>query len=84
MDFSSLPYASDSSRPLCHCLGVAKEEVRSCIEEESLTSVRGVTKACGAGGGCTSCHRHIKRLLHEHALQQRGVATDAVPAFGYA
>jgi bacterioferritin-associated ferredoxin len=36
-----------------------------------LNTVRGVTKACGAGGGCLSCHRHIKRMLHEHAAQRR-------------
>lgn len=60
-----------SSRPLCHCLNVAEVEVREAIEVHDLQSVRSVAKVCGAGGGCTACHRHIKRLLNEHAVQHR-------------
>ncbi len=84
MDFSTQPHTASATRPLCHCLGVSAEEVRSCITEENLSTVRGVTKTCGAGGGCTSCHRHIKRMLQEHALQQRGVEAGVVPAYGFA
>lgn len=58
-------------RPLCHCLGVSHAEVRETIEQHDLVSVRGVTQACGAGGGCTACHRHLKRLLNENAVAKR-------------
>jgi bacterioferritin-associated ferredoxin len=70
---------------MCHCLGVDADEIRDAIEQHDLSSVRGVTNACGAGGGCTACHRHIKRMLQEHALQKR-MASDpaALPAFGFA
>lgn len=74
MDFSTTHDDSCGPRPMCHCLDVHADEVQTCIAEQDLATVRGVTKACGAGGGCTSCHRHIKRMLHEHATQKRMTA----------
>lgn len=68
------------ARPLCHCLGVHADEIRHAIEDGQLESVRQVTQACGAGGGCTACHRHIKRLIAESAATQE----MAAPAFGFA
>lgn len=60
-----------STRPLCHCLNVTECEVRDVISENELQTVRGVSNACGAGSGCTACHRHIKRLLNEQAVKHR-------------
>ena len=74
MDFSTPSPDACQTRPLCHCLGIHAEEVRAVIAEEECTTVRSVTQSCGAGGGCTACHRHIKRMLHEHALAQRMTA----------
>ena len=71
MDFSAANSDASQPRPLCHCLDVQADEVHAAIVEDDLSTVRGVTKSCGAGGGCNACHRHIKRMLHEHALQQR-------------
>ncbi len=87
MDFSAVSPESGSSRPMCHCLGVHADEVRAVIAEENLHNVRGVTQACGAGGGCTACHRHIKRMLHEHALKQRMTSepvSTPQPVLGFA
>ncbi|WP_029246859.1 (2Fe-2S)-binding protein [Schlesneria paludicola] len=58
-------------RPLCHCFGVSHAEVQETIEQNDLVSVRGITQVCGAGGGCTACHRHLKRLLNENAVAKR-------------
>ena len=66
-----LQYPAEVTRPLCHCLGISECEVRDAIVEHELQTVRGVAKACGAGGGCTACHRHIKRLLNEQIVQGR-------------
>lgn len=63
--------SAGAHRPLCHCLNVMEAEVREAIADHDLHSVRGVAKVCGAGGGCTACHRHIKRLLNEHAVECR-------------
>jgi NAD(P)H-nitrite reductase large subunit len=70
MDFSAEDHDGQGRKLLCHCLGIHAEDVKACIVEQDLMTVRQVTKACGAGGGCTSCHRHIKRLLHEHTVQK--------------
>lgn len=85
MPISPDPHCSIVTRPTCHCLGVHADEIRESIAMHDLSSVRGVTKACGAGGGCNSCHRHIKRMLHEHA-DQKMADFEAVPglAFGFA
>ncbi|MBI1348478.1 hypothetical protein GC163_19565 [bacterium] len=80
---SSLLTQASSTRPTCHCLGVTAEEIREEIAAQDLTSVRQVTKACGAGGGCTACHRHIKRFLAE-AAAERAATESLVPAFGFA
>lgn len=68
-------------RPVCHCLGIHADEIRQVIADEDLTNVRQVTKSCGAGGGCTACHRHIKRYLAEATAER---ATDAIPVLGFA
>jgi len=65
-------------RPLCHCLRVMEADVRDTIITCELSTVREVTRACGAGGGCMACHRHIKRLLAEHGTVP--AETEAVPA----
>ena len=71
---------SEVTRPLCHCLGISECEVRDAIAEHELQTVRGVAKACGAGGGCTACHRHIKRLLNEQIVQGRMLSLSEVGA----
>ena len=62
---------TEGTRSLCHCLNISEAEVREAIAEHDLQTVRGVAKTCGAGGGCTACHRHIKRLLNEQVVQSR-------------
>jgi NifU-like protein len=77
----SAAHPCPAARPLCHCLRVYADEVRQAIDEGELTSVKQVTQACGAGGGCTACHRHIKRFLAEAAHAR---VDEAQPAFGFA
>jgi NifU-like protein len=74
-----------TAHPICHCLGVSEAEIRQSISEGELESVRQVAHVCGAGGGCTACHRHIRRYLHE-AAQRRAAEERAEqqPAFGFA
>ena len=76
---------SEVTRPLCHCLGISEGEVREAIVEHELQTVRGVAKICGAGGGCTACHRHIKRLLNEQIIQARmqSLGEACVPEQGF-
>jgi bacterioferritin-associated ferredoxin len=71
-------------RPVCHCLGVTEGEIRETIAEQDLHTVRQVAQTCGAGGGCTACHRHIKRYLQEAAQERMGVQRQTHAALEYA
>lgn len=75
--------SSAKSQYLCRCLRVTEDEVRDAIAVDNPETVRGVTQACGAGGGCMACHRHIKRLISE---QQARISAEAETpaAFGFA
>ncbi len=82
MDFSVTQTELRSPKALCHCLGVHADEIQSAIVQHDLASVRSVTMVCGAGGGCTSCHRHIKRMLHEHQAQKRHIDAQGLQPLG--
>jgi len=47
---------------VCVCHAVTDREVVSAIEAGAC-SREAVTKACGAGGDCGSCHRTIERMI---------------------
>lgn len=81
------PLFCSTNRPLCHCLNVDAAEVQAAIDDGGLQTVRQVTHACGAGGGCTSCHRHIKKLLAQAAAErqvERQTEPVMEPVFGFA
>ncbi len=76
MDFGQQTLAqnhvhAESHRPICHCLNVTEGEIREAIAEHDPQSIRGVSQVCGAGAGCMSCHRHIRRMLNERVLLRR-------------
>jgi bacterioferritin-associated ferredoxin len=78
-----MPLFCSTPRPLCHCLNVEADEVRAAIDQGELQTVRQVSVACGAGSGCTSCHRHIKRMLAQ-AAAERQAEPALEPALGFA
>ena len=59
---------AEADRPICRCLRVTESDIREAISEHEPQTVQGVSKICGAGLGCMSCHRHIRRMLNERAL----------------
>lgn len=65
------PAHADPHRTVCHCLNVSEHEIRTAIAEHEPQSIRGVSQVCGAGAGCMSCHRHIRRMLNEGVLHRR-------------
>lgn len=74
MDFGQQTLPANSADPhrlVCHCLNVTEHEIRSAIDEHDPQSIRGVSQVCGAGAGCMSCHRHIRRMLNERVLYRR-------------
>jgi bacterioferritin-associated ferredoxin len=74
MDFGHWHSSTDgqataiADRPLCRCLNVTENDIREAISEHEPQTVKAVSQICGAGAGCMSCHRHIRRMLSERAL----------------
>lgn len=53
---------------ICTCFFVSERTIESEIQKHKLTTVREVTMACNAGGGCGSCHQLIQEILDTHDL----------------
>lgn len=51
---------------ICTCFGVSEKRIEHEIDEKNLRTVREVTRACNAGGGCGSCHPLIEEILEDH------------------
>ena len=51
---------------ICQCFQVSDETIRSHIKNENLKEIEQVTAACGAGGGCQSCHMLIQLFIDQH------------------
>lgn len=62
---------AEAHRPICRCLNVMESDILEAISEHEPQTVQGVSQICGAGAGCMSCHRHIRRMLNERELCQR-------------
>lgn len=56
---------------VCKCFAIDEVMVRETIRANRLSSVEDVTNYTKAGGGCSSCHEGIERLLAEE-LAARG------------
>ena len=48
---------------ICTCFGVSEKTIERVIQTCSLHTVKEVTRACNAGGGCGSCHPLIEDIL---------------------
>ena len=48
---------------ICTCFFVSERTIESEIKKRGLTTVREVTQACNAGGGCGSCQPLIVEIL---------------------
>lgn len=51
---------------ICTCFGVSEKSIERAIHTSSLRTVREVTRACNAGGGCHSCHPLIEDILEDY------------------
>ncbi|OCR22515.1 nitrogen fixation protein NifU [Pseudomonas syringae] len=63
---------------ICKCFAVDEVMVRETIRANHLSSVEDVTNYTKAGGGCSSCHEGIERILSEE-LTARGESFVAAP-----
>ncbi len=51
---------------ICQCFQVSDETIKSHIKKDNLKNIEQVTEACGAGGGCQSCHMLIQLFIDQH------------------
>lgn len=51
---------------ICTCFGVSEKRIEGVITDMNLRTVREVTSACNAGGGCHSCHPLIEEMLEDY------------------
>jgi NifU-like protein len=51
---------------ICTCFGVSEKTIEQAVATRSLRTVREVTRACHAGGGCQSCHPLILDILEDY------------------
>lgn len=73
------PCAGCPDRVVCRCLKVTEATIVDSIITLGLSSVKQVSRATGAGEGCTCCHTQIRELLEVHA-QPTAPADFAVSA----
>ncbi|HEX8492315.1 MAG TPA: iron-sulfur cluster assembly scaffold protein [Pyrinomonadaceae bacterium] len=51
---------------ICTCFGVSEKSIERAIRTRSLRTIKEVTRACNAGGGCHSCHPLIEDILEDY------------------
>jgi len=54
---------------ICTCFFVSEQTIEREIKTRGLTTVREVTAACNAGGGCGSCQQLIVEILEGMGLR---------------
>ncbi|HEX8773482.1 MAG TPA: iron-sulfur cluster assembly scaffold protein [Pyrinomonadaceae bacterium] len=57
---------TDEEALICTCFGVSEKSIERVIRVRSLRTVKQVTAACNAGGGCGSCHMLIEDILSDY------------------
>lgn len=62
---------TDTDRIVCHCLQVRQSQVRDCVAILGLETVPDIKAHCGAGGGCTACHRRIRDAIAQYRAEQQ-------------
>jgi NifU-like protein len=56
---------------ICKCFAIDEVMIRDTIKANNLSSVEDVTNYTKAGGGCSSCHEGIEKILAEE-MELRG------------
>jgi NifU-like protein len=59
------PRGAEEGQIVCECFGVTDKKIERAVRENNLSTVEEVTNFTKAGGGCTSCHETIRRIIHE-------------------
>lgn len=52
---------------ICLCEGTSDRQVERAAKE-GATTVKEISRACGAGAGCGMCHRSIREIIQRHKV----------------
>ena len=58
--------SSSDEEIICQCFQVSDKTIKTHIREGNLKDIEEVTEACGAGGGCQSCHLLLQLFIDQH------------------
>lgn len=61
---------------ICTCFCVSETTIEDAIQQQKLSTIAEVTKACRAGAGCRSCYSLIEDILEEH---RQSALLESVP-----
>lgn len=64
---------------ICTCFGVSEKSIERTIRTQRLHTIKEVTKACNAGGGCHSCHPLIEDILEDYWRTEAARSSDSRP-----
>ena len=51
---------------ICQCFQVSDKTIKAHIKDGNLREIEEITEACGAGGGCQSCHMLLQLFIDQH------------------
>jgi NifU-like protein len=51
---------------ICQCFQVSDKTIKGHIKAGNLKEIEEITEACGAGGGCQSCHMLLQLFIDQH------------------
>ena len=51
---------------ICQCFQVSDKTIKAHIKKGNLKEIEDITEACGAGGGCQSCHLLLQLFIDQH------------------
>lgn len=69
--FETHEHNEAAHRVVCKCFGTTEEKIRQVIQENTISSVDGVTNYCKAGGGCGQCKGDIQEILNNELSRRQ-------------
>jgi NifU-like protein len=60
------PPSNPDEEIICQCFQVSDKTIKGHIKAGDLKEIEEITEACGAGGGCQSCHLLLQLFIDQH------------------
>jgi assimilatory nitrate reductase catalytic subunit len=60
---------------VCVCAGISERTLRAVIAD-GATTMKGIERRCGAGGGCGACRPLVRECLRECRAEAKQLAVE--------